>query len=145
VHDLAAQTIAELTARLDGRTFVNAATPDLVVEIDSSLMRVALRHLADNAIKYSRAGSTITIGASPGPTGGTVDLIVHNTGSQVAADDAARLFDRFYRGGQSRSIAGSGMGLAIVRQIARAHGGDVALEADVSGTSFRITLPRGTP
>ena len=74
-----------------------------------------------------------------------MDLIVHNTGSQVAADDAARLFDRFYRGGQSRSIAGSGMGLAIVRQIARAHGGDVALEADESGTTFRITLPRGTP
>jgi two-component system sensor histidine kinase KdpD len=145
VHDVAAQTIAELGARLDGRTCVNAAAPDLVVQIDGSLIRVALRHLVDNAIKYSRPGSTITIGASPGPAGGTVDLIVHNTGSQVAAEDAARVFDRFYRGGQSRSIAGSGMGLAIVRQIARAHGGDVALEADESGTSFRITLPRGTP
>ena len=144
VHDLVAQTIAELSARLDGRAFANAVAPDLVADIDSSLMRIALRHLGDNAIKYSRAGSTITIGASPGPTGGTLDLIVHNTGSQVAADDAARLFDRFYRGGQSRSIAGSGMGLAIVRQIARAHGGDVALEADGSGTSFRITLPRRT-
>ena len=72
----------------------------------------------------------------------TVDFVVHNTGSDVASADASRLFDRFYRGAQSRTIAGSGMGLAIVRQIARAHGGDVALDSDAGSTSFRITVPR---
>ena len=143
VRDVAAQTMTELSARLDGRTFVNAALSDVVVDADASLMRLALRHLVDNAIKYSPPGAVITIGASAGRSNGTVDLTVHNTGSHVPADDASRLFDRFYRGGQSRSIAGSGMGLAIVRQIARAHGGDASLETGPSGTTFRIALVSG--
>jgi two-component system, OmpR family, sensor histidine kinase KdpD len=143
-HDLVAQTIAELSARLDGRTFVNAAPANLVVDVDGSLARVALRHLTDNAIKYSRAGSTITLGAEPGRAVDTVDLVVHNTGSEVPSADASRVFDRFYRGAHSRSIAGSGMGLAIVRQIAHAHGGDVSLETDAGGTSFRISVPKGS-
>jgi signal transduction histidine kinase len=130
-----------VSARLDGRTFVNAVTPDFVVNIDASLMRVALRHLADNAIKYSPPASVITVDASRAATNGTVDLTVHNTGSEVASGDASRLFDRFYRGGHSRTVTGSGMGLAIVRQIARAHGGDASLESDSSGTTFRIALP----
>ena len=143
-HDLVAQTIAELGARLDGRRFVNAAPAELVVDVDASLARVALRHLADNAIEYSRAASTITLGAEPGRTVDTVDLVVHNTGSEVPSADASRVFDRFYRGAHSRSIAGSGMGLAIVRQIAHAHGGDVSLETDAGGTSFRISVPKGS-
>jgi two-component system, OmpR family, sensor histidine kinase KdpD len=142
-RDLLAQTIAELTARLDGRTFINAAPPDVRIDVDSSLARVALRHLTDNAIKYSPPGSTITLGAEPGRAPDTIDLTVHNTGSEVAATDASRVFDRFYRGAQSKSIAGSGMGLAIVRQIARAHGGDVSLETLSDGTSFRISVPKG--
>ena len=142
-QDLVAQTIAELGGRLDGRRFVNAAPADLVVDVDGGLARVALRHLADNAIKYSRAGSTITLGAEPGRAGGTVDLVVHNTGSEVPSGDATRVFDRFYRGAHSKSIAGSGMGLTIVRQIARAHGGDVSLDSGSDGTSFRISVPRG--
>ncbi len=142
-HDLVAHTIHELSARLDGRTFVNAAPEDLVLDVDGNLARVALRHLVDNAIKYSPAGSTITLGAEPGRAGGTVDLVVHNTGSEVPSGDAARVFDRFYRGAHSRSIAGSGMGLAIVRQIAHAHGGDVSLDTGSAGTSFRITLRGG--
>jgi two-component system, OmpR family, sensor histidine kinase KdpD len=142
VHDLAAQTAADLHARLDGRTFVNAIPPDLAIDADASLLRVALRHLADNAIKYSPAGATITFAAQPAGANGTVDLTVHNTGSAVPPDEASRLFDRFYRAAPSLSIAGSGMGLAIVRQIARAHGGDAALDTDPTGTSFRITLPQ---
>jgi two-component system sensor histidine kinase KdpD len=142
-RELVAQTIAELSARLDGRTFVNAAPDDLAVDVDAGLTRVALRHLADNAIKYSRPGSTITLGAENGRLPNVVELVVHNTGSEVASTDATRLFDRFYRGAHSRTIAGSGMGLAIVRQIARAHGGDVAFDSGPDGTSFRISVPRG--
>jgi two-component system, OmpR family, sensor histidine kinase KdpD len=142
-HDLVAQTIAGLSARLDGRTFDNTAPGDLVVDVDANLARVALRHLADNAIKYSRAGSTITLGAEPGRGRETVDFVVHNTGSEVPSGDASRVFDRFYRGAHSKSIAGSGMGLAIVRQIAHAHGGDVTLETGAGGTSFRVSVPRG--
>ena len=145
LRDMAARTLSDLTARLDGRTVVDLVAPDLVVHADAALLSVALRQLADNAIKYSPAGATITIGAQPGTVPGTVELRVHNTGSAVAADDAPRVFDTFFRGGPSTSIAGSGMGLAIVRQIARAHGGDVALETDPTGTAFRMTLPQEAP
>jgi two-component system sensor histidine kinase KdpD len=142
--DLVGATVAELGSRLDGRSVTNAVPPDLVVRADASLLRVALRQLADNAIKYSASGSAIAFRALQDDGAGTIDIVVHNTGSSIRPEDQGRIFDRFYRSPVSRRVAGSGMGLAIVRQIARAHGGDVSLHADADGTEFRLTLPIGS-
>ncbi len=73
----------------------------------------------------------------------TVQLIVHDTGPGIAADERERVFDRFYRG-RDAAAGGSGLGLAIVRQIADLHGGSVTLSAAQAerGTQALATFPR---
>ena len=107
-------------------------------------MRVALRHLADNAIKYQRglddhhrriARANRRHGRSHRAQHG-IPGRRRRRGAGVRPVLSRRAVEEHRR---------QRHGVGIVGQIARAHGGDVALEADVSGTSFPITLPRGTP
>jgi two-component system sensor histidine kinase KdpD len=141
VADLIATSFNELQARLDGRRVQNDVPPDLSVWVDSELLRVALRHLADNAVKYSPAGSQITVGAHAREESGTVEIAVGSEGTPIPDDEQAAIFNRFFRGSAARSVPGSGMGLAIVQQIARAHGGDVRLQTTTNGNVFHLTLP----
>jgi two-component system sensor histidine kinase KdpD len=125
---------------LDGHHVVNLVPPELEVDADRDLLSLALRQLLDNAIKYSSATSTIEIAARANHD---VEVAVRNSGSAIPERDQTRVFERFFRGATAGHIAGSGMGLAIVQQIARAHGGavDVASRPD-EGTSFTLLLPR---
>jgi signal transduction histidine kinase len=69
-------------------------------------------------------------------------LTVRDTGLGISADDLPRIFERFYRGDRSRSESGAGLGLSLARAIARAHGGDIAVESRVGeGSVFAVTLP----
>jgi two-component system sensor histidine kinase BaeS len=66
-----------------------------------------------------------------------------DTGKGIAAQDLPHIFDRFYRADPSRSEAGFGLGLSIVRDIARQHGGNVEVSSIAGkGTTFTVTLPR---
>ncbi|HUZ81569.1 MAG TPA: sensor histidine kinase, partial [Gaiellaceae bacterium] len=69
------------------------------------------------------------------------EVVVADHGPGVADEDLPRIFDRFYRAAGARSRPGAGLGLAIVREAARAHGGDATVESTVRGSSFRLTLP----
>jgi two-component system sensor histidine kinase KdpD len=142
VSDLVTASFGELAARLDGRQVHNLVPPDLGLAVDGDLLRVALRHLADNAVKYSPAGSTITVSASASDD--AVEIAVASEGVPIPAAEQSAIFTRFYRGSAGHSVPGSGMGLAIVQQIARAHGGDVSLHTIDAGNQFRLTLPRGS-
>jgi len=71
-------------------------------------------------------------------------VVVADHGPGVADEDVARIFDRFYRSAAARSKPGAGLGLAIVREAARAHGGDATVESSPRGASFRLTLPAAT-
>jgi two-component system sensor histidine kinase MprB len=85
--------------------------------------------------------STIEIRAR---SNGTVEIDVCNSGSTIPESDRPRIFERFYRGADARQIPGTGMGLAIVQQIARAHGGTLAVTTSPdAGTTFTLSLPRG--
>src|SRR6185436_5178456 len=142
VSDLVTASFGELAARLDGRQVRNLVPPGLSLPVDGDLLRVALRHLADNAVKYSPAGSTITVSASASDD--AVEIAVASEGVPIPAAEQSAIFTRFYRGSAGHSVPGSGMGLAIVQQIARAHGGDVSLHTIDAGNQFRLTLPRGS-
>jgi signal transduction histidine kinase len=111
------------------------------VDVDRDLFGLALRQLLDNAVKYSPAGSAIEVAASGG--GGTIHLAVRNGGPPIPERERRRIFERFYRGGQAQGIPGTGMGLPIVRQIAQAHGGNVAVTSSERSTEFRVSLPPG--
>jgi signal transduction histidine kinase len=118
---------------------LNRVPTDLLVDADGQLLRLALRQLIDNALKYSPATSTIEIDAT---RNGTVQIAVRNSGPPIPVHEQRRIFDRFYRGAYAKQVPGSGMGLAIVRQIAQVHGGDVSVSsAPDNGTEFRLSLP----
>jgi signal transduction histidine kinase len=143
-HDLAklvTGTLAEVRAYLDGRAVVSHVQPDLTVDADGDLLRLALRQLLDNAAKYSPATAAIEVGAEGVPS---LDLVVRNSGAHIPAREHARIFERFYRGANARLVPGNGMGLAIVQQIALAHGGAVTVRSTPDeGTAVTLSLPRG--
>jgi two-component system sensor histidine kinase KdpD len=143
-HRLAAiitAIVQKFGGRLDGHTLVQQVPDDLHVDADRDLLDLALRQLLDNALKYSPPTSTIEVQASGN---GAVEIAVRNSGSMIPAREQGRIFERFYRGSRSHTIPGTGMGLAIVRQIARAHGGSLSVSSSLdAGTTFRLSLPRG--
>ena len=125
---------------LDGHQVVNRVPADVEIDADRELLSLALRQILDNALKYSPATSTIEISAH---ANGDIALVVRNSGSTISERDQSRLFDRFFRGASAGHISGTGMGLAIVRQIARAHGGAVHVDSTPNeGTAFTLSLPR---
>jgi signal transduction histidine kinase len=112
------------------------ADPDRVSEIFTNLI--------DNAIKYSRTGTvTITHAASAGALATTVS----DTGIGLTPDEVAHLFARFYRAknDDTRDIAGTGLGLWIIKQYAQAMGGDITVQSEKGkGSRFTVTLPLAT-
>jgi two-component system sensor histidine kinase MprB len=72
------------------------------------------------------------------------EVIVADQGPGIAEEDLPRIFDRFYRSATARSKPGAGLGLAIVREAAEAHGGKATAESSASGARFRISLPVAT-
>jgi len=103
----------------------------------------------DNAVKYSPSTSTIELRAdgrldSPGGNHGVITISIRNSGSVIPDREQPHIFERFYRGSEGRRISGSGMGLAIVKQIAEAHGGSISVSSRREiGTEFTLSLPRG--
>jgi two-component system sensor histidine kinase KdpD len=115
---------------------------DAIVSVvaDPELLRLALSQLIENACKYSQPSSNVDVSAYANE--GSVAIRVRNCG-YIPTEEQSKIFDRFYRGKQSRdSTAGTGLGLDIARRIALAHGGTLALEdSGRDGSTFRITLP----
>jgi two-component system, OmpR family, sensor histidine kinase KdpD len=139
VSDLVAATLRRFESRLDGRQVVTDVPASLSLHADRELLGLALRQLLDNAVKYSPHDSTVTIRATGAET---IDIGVRNSGPPIPEREQARLFERFYRGAHGRQLPGTGMGLAIVRQIAEAHRGSVRVSSSTdTGTEFVLSLP----
>jgi two-component system sensor histidine kinase KdpD len=139
VADLVAGALRK-QPRLQGRAVTTDVPEDLTVDADGGLLTLALHQLLDNAVKYSPPASSIGVAAAGN---GVVDISVRNTGSPIPEREQARIFERFYRGAQTAQTPGTGMGLAIVRQIANAHGGTVSVSSPIDGpTAFTLSLPR---
>lgn len=109
---------------------------------DRVALRLALMNLVDNAIKYGPEGSRVSV--VTGRSTATVWVEVADEGPGIAPEHQAHVFERFYRvdEGRSRGCGGTGLGLALVRWTAEAHGGRVELEsAPERGSRFRMVLP----
>jgi two-component system sensor histidine kinase MprB len=111
---------------------------------DAAALERAVLNLLDNAVKFSPHGGTV--GVRLGPTGdGFAVLQVADQGPGIADEDLPRVFDRFYRSQEARTLPGSGLGLAIVKQAALRHGGEVlAGRTPEGGALFTMRLP-GVP
>lgn len=113
------------------------------VQVDPEALTRVLTNLVDNAARYSTPGGAIRIGGEAGEQ--TVSVTVADEGPGLSPEDAARAFQRFYRGGKSRTCqsSGTGMGLAIVQALVRQSQGEVHMDTGPDrGTSVAITLPR---
>jgi signal transduction histidine kinase len=117
--------------------------PDLPeVSMDADAVGQALGNLIDNAIKYSGAGRAVAVSAAV--IDGRLALAVTDQGIGIPKTEHARIFEKFYRVGRSdtQGRRGSGVGLALVRHVAEAHGGEVAVEsAPGAGSRFTLWLP----
>ncbi len=113
-----------------------------VVNGDADRLAQLLGNLIGNALRYTPAGGQILVTISSLP--GRAVIEVSDTGSGISAEDLAHVFDRFYRGEKSRSRrgGGAGLGLAIARQIATAHGGELTVRSSPGqGSCFTLSLP----
>jgi PAS domain S-box-containing protein len=112
------------------------------VQGDAIALRRVLDNLIGNAFKFTRAGGRVTVRLDTAAEQAT--LTVTDTGIGIAADKLARIFDRFYQvdGSATRHYGGMGLGLALVKEIVEAHGGQIEVTSQVNvGTTFTITLP----
>jgi len=107
---------------------------------DSSQLQRALSNLVGNAVKFTAAGGTISVRSRV--VGKNVSIEVADTGPGIPREDVPRLFSEFKRLKGSANTEGTGLGLFIVKTIAEAHNGTVAVEsAEGVGTTFKIILP----
>ncbi|MBP0623629.1 response regulator [Cupriavidus sp. LEh25] len=111
------------------------------VAVDRDMWETIVLNLVSNAFKFTFAGSiTVSVAAQ----GNNAVLCVRDTGIGIPAGELPRIFERFHRveGAQGRSIEGSGIGLALVQELVRLHGGTVEVDsAQGQGTCFTVTLP----
>ena len=122
------------------------ASADMPYTGDAALLSRLLLNLLDNALKYSPDGGSVIV--SSAVAGGEYRITVADSGPGIPADAQPHVFDRFFRVDRSRSPAeqsltsGAGLGLAISRWIAEAHGGRLELvRSTATGTEIRIVLP----
>jgi len=122
---------------------VQEPSSPLAVHCDRARIELALSNLLDNALKFTPAGGQVEIGIEQAAQ--NVRLWVQDSGPGIAPADRERIFERFYRGRDSR-VEGIGLGLAIVRSIVQAHGGQVMVEGEPgAGSRFVIELPHSRP
>ncbi|HST30814.1 MAG TPA: heavy metal sensor histidine kinase [Chthoniobacterales bacterium] len=107
---------------------------------DPLLFNRAVGNLVENALRFTPKGSEIRI--SLRHPGSNSEISVRDSGAGIAPEHLPRVFDRFYRGDASRSSAGTGLGLALVKSIVNLHGGSVAIDSAIGrGTTVTLTFP----
>jgi two-component system, OmpR family, sensor histidine kinase MprB len=132
---VAAESLARARRNAPGIHFDATLAPTIVDGVPERLAR-AINNLLDNAARHSPPGGTVDL--QVGPNG--VEVRDHGTG--VDPDDLPYVFDRFFRGTNSRGRQGSGLGLSIVRQVAEQHGGSASVTNAVDGGAiFTLHLP----
>jgi signal transduction histidine kinase len=105
--------------------------PDFELPLRRRLVRIVIENLAENAIRHAGAGAVFTLGAREDD--GQLILTGSDTGVGLRRGEVSRVFERFYRAEPARASAGTGLGLAVVKHIATAIGGDVRAERRAGG------------
>ena len=123
---------------------VERPAQDEPVYLDREMWKKIVLNLLSNAFKFTMTGE-ITVGIKA--AGQAVELWVSDTEVGIPAEELSRVFERFYRvqGTQGRTHEGSGIGLALVRELVALHGGSIRAESiPGEGSTFTVTVPRGT-
>lgn len=138
-------SLLEVLAEEKGQQLVIEGSETARVQADRAILRQILINLLDNAIKYSPLGGRITVRVLP--SNREVSIEVADSGPGISAEHRDRVFDRFYRvdEGRSRDAGGTGLGLALAKWGAEAHGGRLELACPPQGGCIlRLFLPADT-
>ena len=122
---------------------LSCETPEaLQVTGDIRMIQRMLSNLLDNSIKYTPPGGKVRVVVYEKEQRDVL-ISIQDTGVGITGPELPRIFERFYRGDQSRSQAGIGLGLSLARAIARAHGGDITVTSvPGEGSTFFVSLPK---
>jgi len=136
---LAREAVAELVPLADARQVDLGLSDAAAVAVtgDEAALRVLVRNLVDNAVRYTPAGGRVDVAVVDDAHG--VQLLVTDTGPGIPQAERERVFDRFYRPPGTEGV-GSGLGLAIVRAVAQAHGAEVRLEDGPGARGLRVAV-----
>jgi two-component system sensor histidine kinase BaeS len=132
-------------ARRDLTCDIVAPEKDLVVEGDGGRLSQIVGNIIDNAIRYARTGTVIRVTIVR--RGEAVRVATHNTGDPIDDASLPHIFERFFRADPSRTrgSGGAGIGLAIVKELATAHDGDVGASNEAEGITVWFELPLREP
>jgi len=121
---------------------VDAELPPATVEGDRIKLRTVFDNLVTNAVKFSPSGGTVSIGLLPRE--GEVVVTVEDEGPGIEPAERERVFEPFYQGHATwmGHVSGTGLGLTIAREYARAHGGELAIGSGRKGARVDVTIPR---
>jgi two-component system sensor histidine kinase BaeS len=142
--DLAA-VARDVAAELDDRFRAKGVSLDLALgpaEVlgDADRLAQIARNLLSNALKYTPVGGHVRLVTARDQRRAMLD--VTDDGPGIARDDLAHVFDRFWRGTNTAGVSGSGIGLTVARELARAHGGDLMARSELGrGSTFTAALP----
>ncbi|MGW6541595.1 sensor histidine kinase [Streptomyces massasporeus] len=140
-----AEEVAGVARRRSGREIRLRASGDTTTDGRPGMLTRALSNLVENAVKFDQGGrAPVEIVVSGPARPGRIRVEVLDRGPGIADSDLTRVFDRFYRAADARSLPGSGLGLSIVREVALAHGGaPFAFRREGGGTVTGFTVGGG--
>jgi len=128
-----------------------AVVPCVVAAVDAEAFRQMLLNLLDNAVKYGPEDQTVTVTLAPADAAGHVQVTVDDQGPGIPHAERERIWERFWRLERDRgsAVAGTGIGLAVVRELAALHGGRAWIEDPPAGhgqgARFVLEVPAAAP
>jgi PAS domain S-box-containing protein len=146
--DIISETVTMMMPEADKRCLHCEVTVDAglyPVHADRQGMETVFTNLIANAIKYNRQGGSLSVTACN--RGECVEVQIKDSGVGIARENLSRIFDKFFRirTDYTRSVAGSGIGLPLVKAIVEAHSGTIAVESEPEkGSAFTVRIPRGS-
>lgn len=147
-RDLAAVAATAATSLVDSFEVANVTLVERLTKVevmcDPLRMHEIVVNLLTNALKFTPSGGQVTLETLQ--SGDSGRLRVSDTGIGIPPEELPRITERFYRGESSLKVAGSGIGLAIVSELIRAHRGSLDIESELGrGTSVTVILPLVSP
>ena len=140
LKDIVEDVLREFKVILDEKCIsINLKDEDLIFNFDERWLKEAIHNLVDNAIKYSPKGSTINISVYKSYLNYNLDI--ENECKDLSEETLPKIFERFYRGKNSVSKDGLGLGLYIAREIIEKHGGNIRASLDENRIKFSVDFP----
>lgn len=146
IRDVVAETLAMLGGWAQSKSILlrqEVAEGVPRIEFDAGRIMQVLNNLIGNAIKFTPSGGSVTVAVRL-DAGGVMEVSVKDTGVGLAKDELSKVFDKFYQvqGAAAGDIRGTGIGLAIAREIVELHGGHIRVDSEQGkGTAFTFTIP----